>query len=201
MTKLIGKKQKMTHLFKQGRAYGVTPVQVVTKVDLSNMKEGDLLTVSGTSKGKGFAGVVKRWNFKGGPKTHGQKHSHRAPGSIGATAPQRVIPGVKMGGRLGGERHTYKNLEVIAIDLENMTLMINGAVPGKTGSMVELVVDAELPVTEETLAEEVVEAPVAEETVAEEAEAVEVPVTEEVVTEETPAEEVVTEVKEEVKEE
>lgn len=93
---------------------------------------GDNIFVTGISKGKGFAGVVKRWHFAGGPKTHGQSDRQRAPGSIGqGTTPGRVFKGKKMAGRMGGDRVTLKNLKVLEIGKEENVLTISGPVPGK----------------------------------------------------------------------
>ncbi len=108
-------------------------------IDVSVFEEGDKVTVSGISKGKGFQGVVKRHNFAGGPRTHGQKHSEREPGSIGATGPQRVFKGTRMGGRMGSDRTTVKGLKIIAIDKENGILFISGAIPGRRGTLLEVV--------------------------------------------------------------
>lgn len=99
---------------------------------------GDTVQVSATSKGKGFQGVVKRHKFAGGPKTHGNKHHERAPGSIGATEPARVFKGKKMAGRMGGERVTVKNLRVVQVQPEHNLLLVTGAVPGRNGSLVEV---------------------------------------------------------------
>lgn len=107
-------------------------------VDVAVFKEGDLVRVSGISKGRGFQGVVKRHGFHGGPKTHGQKNRFRAPGSIGATAPQRVFPGRRMAGRMGGERVTIKGLEVARVDQEKNQIFLKGAVPGARGGIVEI---------------------------------------------------------------
>lgn len=112
--------------------------QLGQKIDLSIFKEGDLVSVSGISKGKGFAGVVKRWGFSGRPKTRGTKHEERAPGSIGASTPSRVVKGIKMAGRMGSERVTIKNLKIVKIDLENNLLAVKGAVPGKKGTLLEI---------------------------------------------------------------
>ncbi|MDP3004356.1 MAG: 50S ribosomal protein L3 [Candidatus Azambacteria bacterium] len=90
---------------------------------------GDKVNVVAISKGKGFQGVVKRHGFHGGPKSHGQKDRHRAPGSIGASWPQHVIKGKKMAGRMGGDRITVKNLEIIEVDKENNLIAIKGAIP------------------------------------------------------------------------
>ena len=87
----------------------------------------------------GFQGVVKRHGFHGGPRTHGQKHSEREPGSIGATGPQRVFKGKKMGGRMGADRITIKGLKIVGVDKENNKLLITGAVPGKRGTLLEIV--------------------------------------------------------------
>jgi large subunit ribosomal protein L3 len=100
---------------------------------------GDIVAVSGTSKGKGFQGVIKRHNFKGGPRSHGQKHSERAPGSIGGGLRNRVPKGMRMGGRMGSDRITVRNLKVLAVDPETNTLLISGAVPGRRGTILEIV--------------------------------------------------------------
>jgi large subunit ribosomal protein L3 len=107
-------------------------------LDVNQFQEGDKVKVSGLNKGRGFQGVVKRHGFGGGPKTHGQKNRWRAPGSIGATAPQRVMPGKKMAGRMGQERTTVKNLKVVGIDKEKNILMVKGAVPGMNGTLLEI---------------------------------------------------------------
>ncbi|MAZ29917.1 50S ribosomal protein L3 [bacterium] len=99
---------------------------------------GDTVAVSAVSKGKGFQGVVKRYNFKGGPASHGQKHSHREPGSIGATGPARVFKGTRMAGRMGSDRTTVKNLEVLQVNPEENLLLIKGAIPGRKGTLVEV---------------------------------------------------------------
>ncbi len=99
---------------------------------------GQKITVSAISKGKGFQGVVKRHGFAGGPRTHGQKHSERAPGSIGTGGVQRVLKGTRMAGRMGGNRVTVKNLRILEIDPVNNLLLVAGAVPGRQGTLVEL---------------------------------------------------------------
>lgn len=87
--------------------------------------------VTGVTKGRGFQGVVKRYGFRGGPKTHGQGDRHRAPGSIGQAAdPSRVFPGTRMAGRMGGERRTIRNLQVVRLDTERNAILVKGAVPG-----------------------------------------------------------------------
>ena len=107
-------------------------------VTVADFKEGDKVRVSGVMKGRGFAGVVKRYNFAGGPKTHGQKNRHRAPGSIGSTAFQRVVPGRRMAGHMGMTRVTIKNLVVAGIDPKKNLIMLRGAVPGARGGVIEI---------------------------------------------------------------
>lgn len=100
------------------------------------LKPGDLVQVTGISKGKGFAGGVKRWGFAGGPKTHGQSDRHRAPGSIGqGTTPGRVLKGKKMAGRMGNEQVTIKNLTVLKVDEESGGVWLAGSVPGARNSL------------------------------------------------------------------
>lgn len=96
--------------------------------------EGDKVNVVGTSKGKGFQGVVRRHGFHGSPASHGHKDQLRMPGSIGAGGPQRVFKGTKMAGRMGGSQVTVKNLEIVKVDPKTNTLAIKGAVPGARGS-------------------------------------------------------------------
>lgn len=106
---------------------------------------GDRVKVAGTSKGRGFTGVVKRWGFAGGPKSHGQSDRHRAPGSIGgASWPSRVWKGMKMAGRMGSERVTVRNLEVVKVDPEHNILLLKGAVPGARNGYLAIQRTAEL---------------------------------------------------------
>jgi ribosomal protein L3 len=140
MKKLIGEKMKMTSIFKDGVALGVTPIKLSESTDLSEVQVGVLVRVSGTTKGHGFTGVVKRWDFRGGPATHGQKNRHRAPGSIGSTAPQRVLKGRRMAGRMGMDRVTIQNMRLVDVNPEQKIVMVNGAVPGTIGRRVEVVV-------------------------------------------------------------
>lgn len=109
-----------------------------TEIDVSLFQEGDLVKVSGVSKGKGFQGAVKRWGFSGRDATHGVKHEHRTLGSVGTTGPQRVIKGKKMPGRMGVERVTVKNLKIVKVDKENNLLAVMGAVPGPKGTLLEI---------------------------------------------------------------
>jgi large subunit ribosomal protein L3 len=102
-------------------------------------KKGDVVSVTGTSKGKGFAGAVKRWHFAGGPKTHGQSDRQRAPGSIGqGTTPGRVLKGKHMAGRMGGDTVTVKNLHVVELNPESNEILLSGAVPGRSGGLIIL---------------------------------------------------------------
>lgn len=111
-------------------------VQVGQKVTVDIFKPGDRVDVEGRSKGRGFAGVVKRHHFKGGPKTHGQSDRHRAPGSIGSTTfPGRVLKGLRMAGHMGNQRVTVRNLEVVAVDTERNLLFVKGAVPGPVNGL------------------------------------------------------------------
>ena len=103
-----------------------------------SFEEGEKVEVSGITKGKGFQGVVKRHGFRGGPRTHGQKHSERAPGSIGAGGVQKVIKGVRMAGRMGGDRVNVKNLKIVKIDKDNNIMYISGALPGRRGTLIEI---------------------------------------------------------------
>lgn len=107
-------------------------------IDASIFEIGDMVTVSGTSKGKGFQGVVKRHKFKGGQRTHGQKHSEREPGSIGSTGQQKISKGRRMAGRMGGERITVKGLRVLGVDTTNGKILVSGCVPGVKGALLEI---------------------------------------------------------------
>ena len=107
------------------------------KITVEVFQEGERVDVVGTSKGKGFAGTIKRHNFKRQPKTHGQSDRERAPGSIGATStPGRVFKGTRMAGRMGGSRVTSQNLEVVVIDTDRNLLAVKGSVPGAKGGLV-----------------------------------------------------------------
>jgi len=113
------------------RTEDVSSVKRGDKVDVSFLNLDDFVNVSGLSKGKGFAGVVKRHHFAGGPKTHGQSNRHRAPGSIGATtSPGRVLKGTRMAGHMGNKKITVRNLKVVGVDASRNLLLVKGAVPG-----------------------------------------------------------------------
>lgn len=113
--------------------------KVGDKIDLSQFQAGDTIVVSAISKGKGFQGVVKRHGFGGGPRTHGQKHSEREPGSIGGGLRNKVPKKMRMAGRMGGDRITVKNLKVLHVDAATNSLYISGAVPGRRGTLVEII--------------------------------------------------------------
>lgn len=124
------------------RMADIGDLAVGTEIKADVFAPGDEVQVAGTSKGKGFAGVVKRYNFKGGPRSHGQKHSERERGSSGGgpgRAGGRVALGMRMAGRMGGERVTVKNLKVLAVDAATNQIIISGAIPGAPGSLVEIV--------------------------------------------------------------
>ena len=112
--------------YKMGQEFGV-----------SLFKEGEYVDVAGTTKGKGFSGVMKRHGFKGGPKTHGQREHPRSAGSIGqASDPSRVFKGMKMAGQYGNKRMTVRNLEVILVDSEKNQILLKGAVPGAKNGII-----------------------------------------------------------------
>jgi large subunit ribosomal protein L3 len=107
------------------------------QIDVSVFTVGDKVDVTGTSKGKGFAGVVKRHHFNGGPKTHGQSDRTRAPGSVGAgSTPGRIFKGIRMAGHMGNERVTVQNLRVALVDPEKNLIGVRGAVPGSKNGLV-----------------------------------------------------------------
>ncbi len=109
-------------------------------VTVSVFQEGDRVAVSGLTKAKGFQGVVKRHGFHGAPKTHGTKHAHREPGSIGGggRAGGRVASGMRMAGRMGGERKTLRNLKIVKVDAAENLIAVSGAVPGRRGTLLEI---------------------------------------------------------------
>ena len=122
----------MSQVFNEnGKIIPVTLVRPKNPADCSLVSVGMKVVLSGISKGKGFAGVMKRWGFRGGPATHGQSDRARGPGSIGSTTtPGRVYKGKKMAGRLGGARVTIKGLKIVEVSLENNLVKVSGAVPG-----------------------------------------------------------------------
>ena len=146
------KEKKVKHpLLGHFRKHSVKPHRVIKEFKWENttsLKEGDIVgvdilegykyvDVEGISKGKGFQGIIKRWGFAGGPKSHGAKQWHRRAGSIGASSwPSRVFKGKKMPGRTGGNKITVKNLEIVEVQKEKNTLLLKGALPGFNGNYV-----------------------------------------------------------------
>lgn len=121
------------------RIADISSIDKGQKIDVSIFQPGDLVDVIGFSKGRGFAGGVKRHHFKGGPKTHGQSDRLRAPGSIGATtSPGRVFKGLRMAGHMGNNRVTVKNLEVVRLDVERNLLFVQGGIPGSRNGIVKI---------------------------------------------------------------
>lgn len=112
--------------------------KVGDKIDLSSFVIGDVIEVSAISKGKGYQSVIKRHGFKGQPRSHGQKHTENAPGSIGGGLRNKVPKNMRMAGRMGGDKVTVKNLKVLGVDEVNNQLLISGAVPGRRGTLVEI---------------------------------------------------------------
>lgn len=126
--------------FRPRTIYGETVdgIEKGAALDVTMFAPGDSISVAAISKGKGFQGVVKRHGFKGGRRSHGQKHSEREPGSIGQTGINRVLKGMRMAGRMGGDRVTVKGLEVLQVNPDQNLLVISGAVPGRKGTLVEV---------------------------------------------------------------
>jgi large subunit ribosomal protein L3 len=136
-----GKAYKVMQEFRFENASDIGDLAVGSEITLDTFAPGDGVEVVGTSKGRGFAGVVKRHGFHGGRRSHGQKHSEREPGSIGGggRAGGRVAKGLRMGGRMGSDRITVKNLKVLHVDAKSGQIIISGAIPGAPGSLVEIV--------------------------------------------------------------
>ena len=116
-----------------------TELKAGDNIDASIFTAGDNVTITSVSKGKGFQGVVKRHGFAGGPRTHGQKHSEREPGSIGGGLRTHVPKGMRMAGRMGSDRITQKNLQIVFVDKENGVILLKGAVAGRRGTLVEII--------------------------------------------------------------
>ncbi len=124
-------------VLREVRSFGDDVLKVGQEFDATMFKQGELVDVVGTSKGKGFQGVMKRHGFGGGPRTHGQSDRPRAPGSIGAgNTPGRILKNTRMAGHMGAERVTVKALEVVATDAERNLLLVKGSIPGPTGGLV-----------------------------------------------------------------
>lgn len=130
-------KNKRKAVLKEVKVGNFDQIEIGQKIDINNFKTGDLVKLAGTSKGKGFTGVVKRWGFAGGPKTHGQSDRHRAPGSIGSgTTPGRVYKGKKMAGRMGTGQVTIPETEIVEVNEDENILTVKGPVPGHFNSIV-----------------------------------------------------------------
>ncbi len=138
MKKISATKLKMSQLWQDNVMIAVSHLKLTAPADSDELKAGDLVKVSGNIKGHGFQGGVKRYGFAGGPKTHGQKNRLRAAGSIGSTAPQRVLPGRKMAGHMGTNKKTILNLKVIEVNKESGLVLLKGSVPGKTRAKVKI---------------------------------------------------------------
>ncbi len=119
----------MSQVLREIRLEDAGELSVGAKLDVTNFELGDSVQITGTSKGKGFAGTIKRHNFHRGPKTHGS-HNYRAPGSIGAGYPEHVFKGMRMAGRMGGDRVTVKGAKIALVDADRNLIGITGAVPG-----------------------------------------------------------------------
>jgi len=132
------KKAEKEKEFKYLREFEDGEHKMGDKIDVSIFQEGDKVKISGLSKGKGFAGVVKRWGFHGRPATRGTKHEERTGGSTGSSMPSRVVKGKKMAGRMGFERVSVKNLKIVKIEKEDNLIAVRGAVPGRKGTLLEI---------------------------------------------------------------
>ncbi len=139
LKKAISDKSQVTSLkfLKEFRAEN-SELKTGDEIKADVFTEGDKIKVSGFSIGRGFQGVVKRHNFGGASATHGTKHAHRQPGSIGSTFPERVPKGRRMAGHMGNARITVSGLKIAKVDAENNILAIKGAVPGKRGTLLEI---------------------------------------------------------------
>ena len=124
------------HEFKVSQE-GLTDIEIGKELSVEIFEEGQFVDISGISKGKGFAGTVKRWNFATQDATHGNSLAHRKPGSIGqCQTPGRVWKGKKMSGHMGNEKKTIQNLKIIRIDGENKLILVKGSIPGPSGSTI-----------------------------------------------------------------
>lgn len=132
-----------------------TQLEPGQKLDVSIFKVGDFVSVQGTSKGRGFQGVVKRHHFKGGKKSHGHKDQLRMPGSIGAKGPAHVFKGMRMGGHMGNDLVTVKNLEVVSVDPVKNQISLKGAVPGARHGVLYLIAEGNLEIAKPEQKEEI----------------------------------------------
>ncbi len=133
------KDSRLSRYLREVAADDTSEYKVGQTINVDIFQAGEKVDVIGKSKGRGFAGVMKRWGFAGGPKTHGQSDRARAPGSIGGgTTPGRVYKGLKMGGHMGNRRITVKGLEIIEVDTERNLLLVKGGIPGAPNSLVQI---------------------------------------------------------------
>jgi len=133
------KNSKLSRYLREVTTDDTSGFTVGQSIGVDIFEAGEKVDVIGTSKGRGFAGVMKRWNFGGGPRTHGQSDRARAPGSIGGgTTPGKVYKGMKMGGHMGNRRITVKGLEIIEIDTERNLLMVKGGIPGAPNGLIQI---------------------------------------------------------------
>ena len=133
------KNSKLSRYLREVSTDDTSEYEVGQTIGVDIFEAGEKIDVIGKSKGRGFAGVMKRWNFGGGPRTHGQSDRARAPGSIGGgTTPGKVYKGLKMAGHMGNRRITVKGLEIVEIDFERNLLLVKGGIPGATNSLVQI---------------------------------------------------------------
>ena len=133
------KNSKLSRYLREVSTDDTSEFEVGQTIGVDIFEAGEKIDVIGKSKGRGFAGVMKRWNFGGGPRTHGQSDRARAPGSIGGgTTPGKVYKGLKMAGHMGNRRITVKGLEIVEIDFERNLLLVKGGIPGATNSLVQI---------------------------------------------------------------
>ena len=133
------KNSKLSRYLREVATDDTTEFEVGQTIGVDIFEAGEKIDVIGKSKGRGFAGTMKRWNFGGGPRTHGQSDRARAPGSIGGgTTPGKVYKGLKMAGHMGNRRITVKGLEIIEVDAERNLLLVKGGIPGSVNSLVQI---------------------------------------------------------------
>ncbi len=133
------KNSRLSRYLREVSADDTSEFKVGQTISVDIFQAGEKVDVIGRSKGRGFAGVMKRWGFKGGPRTHGQSDRMRAPGSIGGgTTPGKVYKGLKMGGHMGNRRITVKGLEIIEVDAERNLLLVKGGIPGAPNGLVQI---------------------------------------------------------------
>ena len=133
------KNSRLSRYLREVGTDNTSEFEVGQTIGVDIFEAGEKVDIIGKSKGRGFAGVMKRWNFGGGPRTHGQSDRARAPGSIGGgTTPGKVYKGLKMAGHMGNRRITIKGLEIVEVDTERNLLLIKGGIPGATNSLIQI---------------------------------------------------------------